>query len=145
MALHDSGSERLPLIRILASGIPIENRVSLVDMVVPQPPSGKDPVAAVDASPDESMMALALELAREARNLGEVPVGAVVVRAGRILAQSFNLRETLHDPTAHAERLALTWAGQAIGSWRHCSCCSSNRAYQLRHQILSSIRSRPNC
>ena len=40
-------------------------------------------------------------------DLGEVPVGAVVVRAGRILAQSFNLRETLHDPTAHAERLAL--------------------------------------
>ena len=68
------------------------------------------------------MMALALELAREARNLGEVPVGAVVVRAGRILAQSYNLRETLHDPTAHAERLALAWAGQAIGSWRLDEC-----------------------
>ena len=67
-------------------------------------------------------MARALELAREAQNLGEVPVGAVVVRAGRILAQAFNLRETLHDPTAHAERLALTWAGQAIGSWRLDEC-----------------------
>ncbi len=67
-------------------------------------------------------MARALELAREARNMGEVPVGAVVVRAGRILAQSFNLRETLHDPTAHAERLALTWAGRAIGSWRLDGC-----------------------
>jgi tRNA(adenine34) deaminase len=68
------------------------------------------------------MMARALELAREARNMGEVPVGAVVVRAGRILAQSFNLRETLQDPTAHAERLALTWAGRAIGSWRLEGC-----------------------
>jgi tRNA(adenine34) deaminase len=68
------------------------------------------------------MMARALELAREARNMGEVPVGAVVVRADRILAQSFNLRETLHDPTAHAERLALTWAGRAVGSWRLDGC-----------------------
>ena len=54
--------------------------------------------------------------------MGEVPVGAVVVRAGRILAQSFNLRETLHDPTAHAERLALTWAGRVLGSWRLDGC-----------------------
>jgi tRNA(adenine34) deaminase len=68
------------------------------------------------------MMTRALELAREARNMGEVPVGAVVVRAGRILAQSFNLRETLQDPTAHAERLALTWAGRAVGSWRLEGC-----------------------
>jgi tRNA(adenine34) deaminase len=68
------------------------------------------------------MMARALELAREARTMGEVPVGAVVVRAGRILAQSFNLRETLQDPTAHAERLALTWAGRAVGSWRLEGC-----------------------
>jgi tRNA(adenine34) deaminase len=68
------------------------------------------------------MMTRALALAREARNMGEVPVGAVVVRAGRILAQSFNLRETLHDPTAHAERLALTWAGRVLGSWRLDGC-----------------------
>ena len=54
--------------------------------------------------------------------MGEVPVGAVVVRAGRILAQSFNLRETLHDPTAHAERLALALAGRATRSWRLEEC-----------------------
>jgi tRNA(adenine34) deaminase len=71
---------------------------------------------------DAAMMAQALELAREARNLGEVPVGAVVVRDHRILAQAYNLRETLHDPTAHAERLALAWAGQAVGSWRLEEC-----------------------
>jgi tRNA(adenine34) deaminase len=68
------------------------------------------------------MMGRALEMAREARSFGEVPVGAVVVRAGRILSQAFNLRETLDDPTAHAERLALTWAGRAIGSWRLDGC-----------------------
>ena len=67
-------------------------------------------------------MARALELAREARNLGEVPVGALVVRSGRILAQAHNLRETLNDPTAHAERLALAWAGRSLGTWRLEEC-----------------------
>ncbi len=71
---------------------------------------------------DEVLMARALELAREARNMGEVPVGALVARGGRIIAQAHNLRETLHDPTAHAERLALTWAGQAVGTWRLDEC-----------------------
>lgn len=71
---------------------------------------------------DRDMMGRALEMAREARNLGEVPVGAVVVMSGRIISQAFNLRETLEDPTAHAERLALTWAGRVLGTWRldHC-------------------------
>ena len=71
---------------------------------------------------DRAMMARALELAAEARDAGEVPVGAVVVRNGRILAQAYNLREALRDPTAHAERLALSWAGRAIGSWRLEGC-----------------------
>ena len=71
---------------------------------------------------DRAMMSRAMELAAEARNLGEVPVGALVVRAGRIIAQAYNLRETLRDPTAHAERLALTWAGRALGSWRLDGC-----------------------
>ena len=48
--------------------------------------------------------------------------GAVVVRSGRIVSQAFNLRETLHDPTAHAERLALTLAGSALGTWRLDGC-----------------------
>ncbi len=74
------------------------------------------------ASFDESMMAKALDLAREARCMGEVPVGALVVRDGRILSQAFNLREVLCDPTAHAERLALAWAGAALCSWRLEGC-----------------------
>src|SRR5262249_12534408 len=45
-----------------------------------------------------------------------------VVHGGRIVSQAHNLRETLRDPTAHAERLALTWAGRALGTWRLDDC-----------------------
>jgi len=69
------------------------------------------------------MMRRALGLAREAMALGEVPVGSLVVRQGRIVAQAFNLRETLKDPTAHAERLALTLAGRTLNTWRLDDCC----------------------
>ncbi|MDR3634036.1 MAG: tRNA adenosine(34) deaminase TadA [Isosphaeraceae bacterium] len=71
---------------------------------------------------DLAMMRQALVLAREALTLGEVPVGAVVARGDRIIAQALNRKETLFDPTAHAERLALTLAGQALGSWRLEGC-----------------------
>jgi len=73
-------------------------------------------------SPDLEMMRKALGLAREALQAGEVPVGAIVTLGGRIVAQAYNLRETLNDPTAHAERLALTMAGRALGSWRLDRC-----------------------
>lgn len=78
-----------------------------------------DPVRDAD---DRAHMALALALAREAAALGEVPVGAVIVREGKVLAQAFNLRETLHDATAHAERVAITLAGRALGRWRLDGC-----------------------
>ncbi len=68
------------------------------------------------------MMRLALAMAREALAIGEVPVGSVVVLGGRVVSQAYNLRETLNDPTAHAERLALTLAGRALGSWRLEGC-----------------------
>lgn len=71
---------------------------------------------------DRAMMRRALELAREAIDLGEVPVGAIIVRDHQILSQAFNLRETLHDPTAHAERLAITLAGRSVQSWRLEGC-----------------------
>ncbi len=54
--------------------------------------------------------------------MGEVPVGAVIVRGDQVLAQAFNLRETLQDPTAHAERLALASAGQSLGTWHLEDC-----------------------
>ncbi len=67
---------------------------------------------------DEQYMEMALELAREAFRQGEVPVGAVLVRGGEILARGYNRREALQDATAHAEILALREAGARLGSWR---------------------------
>lgn len=63
-------------------------------------------------------MARALELAREASDLGEVPVGAVVVREGRMIGEGYNARELWNDPTAHAELIALRQAAAVVGGWR---------------------------
>jgi len=76
----------------------------------------------VSRSQDDEMMRKALELAREAGRMGEVPVGAVVTLGGRLVSQAHNLREILSDPTAHAERLALTLAGRSLGRWRLDGC-----------------------
>lgn len=63
-------------------------------------------------------MRLALEEARAAEAEGEVPVGAVIAHAGRVIASAHNQREGLRDPTAHAEMIAITQAAEALGSWR---------------------------
>ena len=74
---------------------------------------------------DEPMMRRALELARQAAALGEVPVGAVVYEtaSGSVLGTGFNRREIDHDPAAHAELIAIRAACAAIGDWRlnHCT------------------------
>lgn len=67
-------------------------------------------------------MARALELARQAASAGEVPVGAVVVRAGEIVAEAYNSPRMSHDPTAHAEILALRRAAQALKQERLTDC-----------------------
>jgi tRNA(adenine34) deaminase len=67
---------------------------------------------------DQSFMARALDLARAARDADEVPVGAVLVRDGAILAEGRNEVETRQDATAHAEMLALAGAQAALKSWR---------------------------
>lgn len=64
---------------------------------------------------DEQYMKEALREAREARGEGEVPIGAVVVARGRVIARGHNMTERLHDPTAHAEMIALTAATEALG------------------------------
>ncbi len=71
-----------------------------------------------DVIDDAGAMALALEEARAAGEAGDVPVGAVVVLGGRVVASARNQREQLGDPTAHAEVLALRSAAAAVGSWR---------------------------
>ncbi len=64
-------------------------------------------------------MAIALEEAGDAARSGEVPVGAVLIRSdGSILARAHNLRETDHDPTAHAEMLVIRRAAEQMGGWR---------------------------
>jgi len=63
-------------------------------------------------------MARALELARQAQTAGEVPVGAVIVKDGVIVAEGFNRPISSNDPTAHAEIVAMRAAAQAIGSYR---------------------------
>ena len=67
---------------------------------------------------DERFMGRALELAARAEAEGEVPVGAVVVRAGKIIGEGWNRPIATHDPTAHAEIAALRAAGQSSGSYR---------------------------
>jgi len=67
---------------------------------------------------DEAAIELALEQARQAAAAGEVPVGAVVIVDGEVIAARHNERETTNDPTAHAEVLALRDAAAAIGDWR---------------------------
>lgn len=70
----------------------------------------------------DDAMRIALEEAQAAGNAGEVPVGAVVVRNGEIIARRHNEREATGDPTAHAEVLALRDASEALGRWRLDDC-----------------------
>ena len=71
---------------------------------------------------DEAWMRHALGEAQAAFDEDEVPVGAVIVCGGRMIASAHNQRETLNDPTAHAEILAMTQAADAMQSWRLIDC-----------------------
>lgn len=72
--------------------------------------------------PHELWMRQALTQAQAAFAAEEVPIGAVVVHDGRVVAEGYNQREQLRDPTAHAEMIAITQAAQALGSWRLLDC-----------------------
>ena len=71
---------------------------------------------------DEAFMGMALDQARLAGRMGEVPVGAVIVRNERPLVLAHNLREASQDPLGHAELLAIRAAAQALGNWRLEGC-----------------------
>ena len=75
-----------------------------------------------ESGPDQSYMREALRMAEKARQADEVPVGAVVVREGKIIARAYNQVELLKDATAHAEMLALTQAEAAMNDWRLTDC-----------------------
>ena len=72
----------------------------------------------MNRSADERWMSRALELAREAERMGEVPVGAVLVRGDECLAEAWNQPIAAHDPSAHAEILALRQASRKLGNYR---------------------------
>lgn len=90
------------------------------------PPQGTgripDPACPPPGPSDERFMQLALEQAAQAAAVGEVPIGAVVVCDGAVVAAAHNRRETDADPSAHAEFTALVDAAHALGRWRLTGC-----------------------
>jgi tRNA(adenine34) deaminase len=70
----------------------------------------------------DHFMRLALEEAELALREDEVPIGAVIVHEDQVIARAHNQREQLHDPTAHAEMIAITQAAEALRSWRVDGC-----------------------
>ena len=76
----------------------------------------------IDLHSDDHFMREALRQSARAYEADEVPVGAVVVQGGRVIARDFNRVESLKDATAHAEMLALTAAEAAVGDWRLNGC-----------------------
>ncbi len=77
-----------------------------------------DPASTVPVRSDEDFMRAALRLAEMAGEQGEVPIGAIAVKDGQIIARGWNQVESLKDGTAHAELLAMTAAAAAVGDWR---------------------------
>lgn len=76
----------------------------------------------IDLQSDDYFMREALRQAARAYEAEEVPVGAVIVREGRVIARAYNQVELLKDATAHAEMLAITAAEEAVGDWRLTDC-----------------------
>src|SRR5438477_9110474 len=79
-------------------------------------------VSVVAPLPDEFFMREALRQAQKAYAADEIPIGAVVMREGKIIARAHNQVELLKDATAHAEMLAITQAEEAVGDWRLSDC-----------------------
>lgn len=71
---------------------------------------------------DEHWMRAAIDQALQAEAIGEVPIGAVIVRNNEIVGTGFNRRETWLDPTAHAEMIAIREASERLGAWRLLNC-----------------------
>jgi tRNA(adenine34) deaminase len=76
----------------------------------------------INAEGDEQYMRVALDQAKIAEENGDVPIGAVIVHNGQIIAKAYNQREQLQDPTAHAEIIALTQAAAALENWHLDGC-----------------------
>lgn len=70
----------------------------------------------------EIYMKYAIEEAKKAEEIGEVPIGAVIIYEGEVVGRGYNLRERDQDPTAHAEMIAIKEASERLGSWRLIDC-----------------------
>ncbi len=102
-------------------------------------------------------MRLALSEAQSAADEGEIPVGAVLVKDGEVIAQAHNRREADHDPTAHAELLCLREAARRLGDWRlrgctlyvtlePCPMCAGAMVMsQLEHCVYGAVDARQGC
>ena len=99
-------------------GITFKDKKKIVKFV-----SEKAVKMSIFSNDDERFMRAALSEAGEALGNGEVPVGAVIVSKGRIIAKGHNMTDQLHDPTAHAEMIAVTAATEALGS-RYLEDCT---------------------
>jgi tRNA(adenine34) deaminase len=84
--------------------------------------SNPTPSAVTATLTDDDAMQLALDQAVEATTHGDVPIGAVVIRNGELIAARHNERELTGDPTAHAEVLAIRDAARSVGHWRLLDC-----------------------
>ncbi|MEC2342849.1 tRNA adenosine(34) deaminase TadA [Paenibacillus barengoltzii] len=82
--------------------------------LIPEPPAS--------TYPHEYWMAEAIQEARKAEAIGEVPIGAVIVRGDEIVGRGHNLRESSLDGTAHAEMIAIREASERLGAWRLLHC-----------------------
>ncbi len=71
---------------------------------------------------DEAMMQHAISLAKQAAELDEVPIGAVVFHKNTVVGEGFNHKESTQDPTAHAEMIAIAQAAKHLGRWRLFDC-----------------------
>ena len=71
---------------------------------------------------DRRFMQMAIGQAQTAKDNGDVPIGAVIVKDNQLIAKAYNQRQQLQDPTAHAEIIALTQAAAAVGNWRLHNC-----------------------
>ena len=103
------------------------------------------------------LMLLALEEARLAAAEGEIPVGAVIVKDGAVIARAHNRRETDHDPTAHAEMRCMQEAARVLGDWRlrgctlfvtlePCPMCSGAMVMsQLSHCVYGAADEKQGC
>jgi len=89
-----------------------------IDNPIDRNPFNQNPVDEDLIDFDVHWMGRAIELAQAAAIDDEVPVGAVIVRGGQMIGGAANQRESLHDPTAHAEMIAITQAAAALEDWR---------------------------